>query len=201
MPLQPWRTVVDPREDLRRGHSLDAAEFAVHLDEVNEGRGNADYFQPAQFFARTYLTRHLLELAAGVVRRLSGKMEGTSAVYNMTTQFGGGKTHALTLLYHLAQHGPDALPWTGVAAIRGHAGVAALPTARTAVFVGHRFDPRGGGDGTPLRRTPWGEIAWQLAGADGFALGRDRRRGQRPRRRHHRPALRPGEPACPDSHG
>jgi len=27
------------------------------------------------------------------------------AVFNMTTQFGGGKTHALTLLYHLASTG------------------------------------------------------------------------------------------------
>jgi len=170
MALKPWRNVVDPREDLRRGDSLDAAEFAVHLDEVNEGRGNADYYRPEQFFARTYLTRHLLDLSAQVVRRLSGKLEGTSAVYNMTTQFGGGKTHALTLLYHLARHGPAALPWTGVATIRDHAGTATLPQARTAVFVGHQFDPRGGDDGTPLRRTPWGEIAWQLAGEPGYAL-------------------------------
>jgi predicted AAA+ superfamily ATPase len=35
--------------------------------------------------------------------------------------------------------------------------------------VGTEFDSltgRGGDDGTPLRKTPWGEIAWQLGGAD-----------------------------------
>ena len=170
MALKPWRSVVDPREDLRKGESLDAAEFAVHLDEVYEGRGNELYYKPAEFFARTYLTRHLLELSAEVVRRLSGIKTATSAVYNMTTQFGGGKTHALTLLYHLAEHGPDALSWPGVASIRQQAQVSALPKAKTAVFVGHRFDPRGGNDGSPLRQTPWGEIAWQLAGAEGYAV-------------------------------
>jgi len=170
MALKPWRSVVDPREDLRRGESLDAAEFAVHLDEVKDRRGNPTYYQPAEFFARTYLTRHLLDLSAEVVRRLSGKLEATSAIYNMTTQFGGGKTHALTLLYHLATHGPEAMQWTGVPAISDHAGIGELPRARTAVFVGHRFDPRGGDDGTPLRHTPWGEIAWQLAGAEGYAI-------------------------------
>jgi hypothetical protein len=40
--------------------------------------------------------------AGNVVRRLSGIKVETSAVYNLTTQFGGGKTHAMTLLYHLA---------------------------------------------------------------------------------------------------
>jgi predicted AAA+ superfamily ATPase len=43
-----------------------------------------------------------------VIRRLSGIKVETSAIYNLTTQFGGGKTHALTLLYHLAEGGPAA---------------------------------------------------------------------------------------------
>jgi hypothetical protein len=39
--------------------------------------------------------------------------------------------------------------------------------SNVAVFVGTEFDPisgRGGNDGTPLRQTPWGEIAYQLGG-------------------------------------
>jgi hypothetical protein len=43
--------------------------------------------------------------------------------------------------------------------------MANVPKAETALFVGTEFDSitgRGGGDGTPLRKTPWGEIAWQL---------------------------------------
>lgn len=38
MALKPWYKVVTPREDLREGKPLDAAEFAVHLDQVGDGR-------------------------------------------------------------------------------------------------------------------------------------------------------------------
>src|SRR3954453_11330348 len=96
--LKPWYKVVTPRQDLREGRPLDASEFAVHLDQVRDGRAPADYQQPEQFFQRTYLTKNLAGLAGEVVRRLAGERTETSAVFNMTTQFGGGKTHALTLL-------------------------------------------------------------------------------------------------------
>ena len=36
--LKPWYRVVTPREDLREGKPLDASEFAVHLDQVRDGR-------------------------------------------------------------------------------------------------------------------------------------------------------------------
>lgn len=171
MALQPWYKVVCPREDLREGKPLDASEFAVHLDQVRDGRANPDYQDPARFFSKTYLTKSLLSVAAEAVRRMSGTKTETSAVFNMTTQFGGGKTHALTLLYHLATAGKDAKGWNGVQAILEQAGVAAVPQAAVGVFVGTEFDSitgRGGKDGTPLRKTPWGELAWQVGGAEGF---------------------------------
>lgn len=168
--LKPWYTVVTPREDLREGKPLDASEFAVHLDQVREGRAPDVYQKPVQFFDRTYLTKNLTALAAEVARRLSGEKTETSPIFNLVTQFGGGKTHALTLLYHLAQHGREAEQWNGVQRILQEAQIPSLPSARVAVFVGQRFDPRGGDDGTPLRRTPWGEIAWQLAGNEGHNL-------------------------------
>lgn len=172
MALKPWYKVVTPREDLREGRPLDAAEFAVHLDQVRDGRAPEDYRTPERFFARTYFTRNLTALAVEVIRRLSGVTTETSAVFNMTTQFGGGKTHALTLLYHLAQNGPAASSWPGVDRLLAQAGVRVVPRAATAVFVGTEFDSltgRGGSDGTPLRKTPWGETAFQLAGEIGLA--------------------------------
>src|SRR6266446_1492525 len=105
MALKPWYKVITPREDLREGKPLDASEFAVHLDHVRLGRAPEDYRIPERFFERTYLTNTLRQLAAQVVRRLSGERVETSAVFNMATQFGGGKTHALTLLFHLAVAG------------------------------------------------------------------------------------------------
>ena len=173
MALKPWYKVVTPREDLREGRPLDASEFAVHLDQVREGRAASVYQQPADFFERTYLTQNLAGLAAEVIRRLSGITVETSAVFNMTTQFGGGKTHSLTLLYHLARGGPEASGWKGVRTLLETTGVTEIPRAATAVFVGTEFDSitgRGGADGTPLRKTPWGEIAWQLRGTEGFRV-------------------------------
>ena len=173
MALKPWYKVVTPREDLREGKPLDAAEFAVHLDQVRDGRAPSDYQKPEQFFQRTYITQTLLGLASEVIRRLSGEKTETSAVFNMATQFGGGKTHALTLLYHLANAGPKADKWSGVSRILEKAGVPSVPKASTAVFVGTEFDSltgRGGTDGTPLRKTPWGEIAYQLGGDKSFAI-------------------------------
>lgn len=171
MALKPWYKVVTPREDLREGRPLDASEFAVHLDKVREGIAPADYSDPVRFFERTYLTKNLTALAVEVVRRLSGEKTETSAIFNMTTQFGGGKTHALTLLYHLAKGGDDARAWTGVDKLLQLAKVKNIPKAATAIFVGTEFDSisgRGGDDGTPLRKTPWGEIAFQLGGEECF---------------------------------
>lgn len=169
--LKPWYKVVTPREDLREGKPLDASEFAVHLDQVRDGRANEDYQNPVRFFERTFLTKSLRQMAGEVVRRLSGEKTETSAIFNMATQFGGGKTHALTLLYHLASHGPKANKWPGVSTILEQAGIRETPEAATAVFVGTEFDSihgRGGDDGTPNRKTPWGEIAFQLSDEDGF---------------------------------
>jgi hypothetical protein len=170
MALKPWYKIVTPREDLREGKPLDASEFAVHLDNIRDGKAPVDYQDPERFFERTYLTKNLSDLASSVVRRLSGEKVETNAVYNMTTQFGGGKTHALALLYHLAKGGSQAKKWKGVNSLIEKANVSNIPESAIAIFVGQKFDTRGGDDGTPLRRTPWGEIAWQLGGNDAFKI-------------------------------
>ena len=170
MKLKPWYDVVKPREDLREGKSQDSSEFAVHLDQVRDGRGRKDYTDPEQFFAKTFLAANLLDLASQVVRRMSGETSHTSPVFNLATNFGGGKTHALTLLYHLLKNGPASHAWVGVEQIRSQAQVKSVPTGRVAVFVGTEFDSLAGrgGEGEPLRKTPWGEIAWQLGGQAAF---------------------------------
>ena len=142
--LKPWYDAVELREDLRENRPLDASEFAIHLEHVRDGRAHKDYTDPERFFDRTYVTGSLLDLASQVLRRLSGIQLETSAVFNMATQFGGGKTHALTLLYHLANGGPAAREWTGVRTILDHAGVKDVPEARVAVFVGHGNNGRDG---------------------------------------------------------
>lgn len=170
---KPWYKVVTPRDDLRDNKPLDASEFAVHLDQVRDGRARMDYQDPQRFFERTYLTKSLISFSAEVLRRLAGQTTETSAVFGLTTQFGGGKTHSLTLLYHLADTGAKADGWFGVGRILERADLPTTPKAAVAVFVGTEFDSivgRGGDDGTPLRKTPWGEIAYQLGGESALAI-------------------------------
>lgn len=169
--LRPWYQVITPREDLRENRPLDASEFAVHLDHIRDNRAHADYVKPERFFERTFMTKSLLDLSSQVVRRLSGIKVETSAVFNMATQFGGGKTHSLTALYHLARGGNEARSWRGVDSILNRAQMSTVPKANVAVFVGTEFDviDGRGEPGEPRRKTPWGEIAWQLGGNESFA--------------------------------
>jgi hypothetical protein len=170
MPLKPWYNVVVPREDLREGKPMDASEFAVHLDHVRAGSAPIDYKDPVRFFKRTYLTQNLIDLAAQTIRRLSGITTETSPVFNLSTQFGGGKTHALTVLYHLANGGNKAKEWEGVSRILDKAGIKDIKTAKIGVFVGTEFSSVSGRDsqGHPNRKTPWGEMAFQIGGADAY---------------------------------
>ena len=137
MKLKPWYQVVTPREDLRENRPMDASEFAVHLDHIRQKRDNVspDYIEPERFFERTFLTGSLLDLSSQVVRRLSGVQVETSAVFNMATQFGGGKTHSLTTLWHLATCGEKAKSYKGVDRILAKAQIPQVPKARVAVFA------------------------------------------------------------------
>ena len=66
----------------------------------------------AAFFRRTYLTGGLKDLLTGAARRLSG--DGGDPVIDLQTNFGGGKTHSMIALYHLASGVPTAeLPGVG----------------------------------------------------------------------------------------
>src|ERR1700730_14220857 len=138
--LKPWYDAVELREDLRENRPLDASEFAIHLDQIRDGRAHKDYTDPQRFFDRTYVTGSLLDLASQVLRRLSGIQVETSAVFNMSTQFGGGKSHSLTALYHLGRNGEKSKTWKGVDRVLAKAGVATVPQAAVAVFMGKTFD-------------------------------------------------------------
>ena len=164
--MEPWYKIATPRKEVREGRSFNPDEFAIALEQVVAGSAPEDYRDPAQFFARTCFTRALREHAGMVLRRLSGRTDNTSPVLTLITQFGGGKTHTLTTLYHLAKNGDAVAGHNGVADLVREAGVASVPKAKVAVFVGNAWDPQ------PGRETPWIDIARQLAGDKGVeALG------------------------------
>lgn len=161
--MDPWYKVATPRKEVREGRSFNPDEFAIALEQVVAGTAPEDYRDPDQFFARNCFTRALRDHSGMVLRRLSGKTDNTAPVLTLITQFGGGKTHTLTTLYHLARNGEVSIRFPGVADLVWEAGISAVPQARVAVFVGNAWDPQEG------RETPWIDIARQLAGDQGVA--------------------------------
>ncbi|MBM3501620.1 MAG: ATP-binding protein, partial [Armatimonadetes bacterium] len=162
--MDPWYKVVTPRKEVREGRSFNPDEFAIHLEQVVDGRAPADYREPDQFFSRTYFTRALTEHTGMVLRRLAGGTENTPPVVTLVTQFGGGKTHTLATLLHLVRSGASAASFRGVSDLLSHAGLATTPQATVAVFVGNAWDPQ------PGRESPWIDLARQLAGDEGVRL-------------------------------
>src|SRR5512147_3015838 len=140
MNLDPWYRVVVPRKEVREGRSFNPDEFAIALEQVVAGIAPEDYCQPDKFFARTYFTRALNEHMGMVLRRLAGETANTAPVLSLITQFGGGKTHTLTVLLHLARAGAASAGWPGVDGLLRASGLGAVPQAKVAVFVGNAWD-------------------------------------------------------------
>jgi hypothetical protein len=149
---------------VREGRSFNPDEFAIALEQVVSGRAPADYRDPKQFFSRTCFTRALTEHTGMVLRRLAGKTENTAPVMALITQFGGGKTHTLTALYHMVKNRKITKEIEVLAKIVKEAGLSEIAGARVAVFVGNAWDP------SPGAENPWIDIARQLAGDNGVAL-------------------------------
>lgn len=163
MAMDPWYKVATPRKEVREGRSFNPDEFAIALEQVVAGTAPKDYNDPLQFFNRTCFTRALREHVGMVLRRLSGKTEHAAPVLTLVTQFGGGKTHTLTTLYHLVRHRQKVARHEGVIGLLKQAGLTEIPAAKVAVFVGNAWDPQAG------RETPWLDLARQLAGDAGVA--------------------------------
>ena len=171
MALKPWREIAVPHEDVLKG-TFQQAEFAADLSRVHAGTATGEYQNPALFFQRTFITEGMRLLLDSVVKRLSGK--GGDPVIQLQTAFGGGKTHTMLAVYHLAKGEVPASDLQGVAAILDAAQITEIPRARIAVLDGIKSSPN-----QPIKRdgqvvrTLWGDLAWQLGGAEGYALVAD----------------------------
>jgi predicted AAA+ superfamily ATPase len=172
--LRPWREVLQPHDDVASG-TFQAAEFAADLYKVASNTGvGKDYTDPVEFFARTYLTEGLRDLIGRAVARLSGD-DNASPVINLQTNFGGGKTHSMLSLWHLAHGTPRGAFPQELQELLGGCGYDAVPGGiRRVALVGNHLSPSGETktDGTKVR-TMWGELAWQLGGPQGYALVAD----------------------------
>ncbi len=153
------RTTCTPREDVLRGGLTDA-HFAAQLDRiVRDPDGYPAYGDPNQFFELTYPTDGLRALLTRTFGRLANeKVPGAEhGLIRSETSFGGGKTHGLIAVYHLANGArPDN--------VEEFVDPSLIPDdCQVAAIVGDALDPITGL--TTRGRTTytlWGEIGMQL---------------------------------------
>ncbi|MBL8553710.1 MAG: DUF499 domain-containing protein [Phenylobacterium sp.] len=164
--LEPWRLTAPPREDITAGR-LTLDHFAANLAVVDRGEVTGPYGDPAEFFRSTHMTGGLeLVLRNGSSRLASGV--GPSVI-GLQTNFGGGKTHTMLALLHVAR-ATDPTALQGVGEIIGNA--AGLKGAKAVAFSGSDKGP----DvpliyaGSKPVRTIWGYLAYRLAGEEGLSL-------------------------------
>lgn len=165
--LEPWRLVAPPREDITTGQ-LTLDHFAANLAVVDRGEVQGAYGDPDEFFRSTHMTHGLKLVLEGGARRLMGM--GGPSVIGLQTNFGGGKTHTMLALLHLARAAkPGALQ--GLRDIVGD-NPEALRGAKAVAFSGSDKGP----DvplafaGTRGIRTIWGYLAFRLAGEEGLRI-------------------------------
>ena len=165
--MQPIFETCVPREDVLTGELRDEM-FAARLKDVVDGVGVPVYNDAKLFLESTYYTEGLKTLIREVMGRLSGGSPANSPFIRLETSFGGGKTHNLIALFHLAQGHHEGLPKD------------LIPTEwipkkpwPTVGLVGSDMEPANGIDhGSVRTHTLWGELAWQLGGKVGFKLVR-----------------------------
>jgi hypothetical protein len=174
--IAPWRDVLVPHADIA-ADDFARAEFAADLFQVAAGaEESADYNDPVEFFQRTFLTDGLQTLLKLAVRRIGGDLNA-APVINLQTSFGGGKTHSMLASWHLFSGRPlTAFPQSVQDVLSDLPDAARIDReVRRVAIVGNELSPGQPWekpDGT-LVRTIWGELAWQLGGAEGYAVVAD----------------------------
>lgn len=165
-PLKPWYAVATPHEDIREGRLAEAV-FAANLWAVVQGTAPEVYLDPEEFFRKTYLTTGLSTVLSRVAGALNGGGETGDRIISLQTAFGGGKTHTLVALWHLARYADRLKGSPHAAGLRKAIGGRLPEKVRgVAVFTNQTCDATQGRkveEGVHLR-TLWGELAYQLGG-------------------------------------
>ncbi len=166
--MKPWREIAVPHKDVLEG-TFQQSEFAADITAVHTGKATKEYQNAVAFFDRTYITEGMQLLLTQVAQRLAGK--GGEPVIQLQTAFGGGKTHTMLAVYHLATRTCPLADLAGVSTLIDQAGMVNVPKGKVAVLDGTARAP-----GQPWKhgkqavQTLWGDLAWQLGGSEGFSL-------------------------------
>ena len=148
-----------PRKEVLEGELNDAI-FAAEFRYLINGTAQPVYRDPKLFFQNTEPTENLKSICHFIFRSLNDKKEGGQLI-RLSTGYGGGKSHTLMALWHLAHNVSDSkfkselLPSTGypkkIKVVAIDAAEAGIP-----IFTTH--------DKTKIHSIQ-GELFWQLGGA------------------------------------
>lgn len=168
MSLKPWREIAKPHKDVLEGR-FKQSEFAADISQVHSGTAAEEYQNPEKFFSRTFITEGMRLLLISVAQRLAGN--GGDPVIQLQTAFGGGKTHTMLTVYHLASRKVSASKLQGIPPILDEAGVDTIPTAKVAIIDGIKASPSQPStrDGLTIN-TLWGDLTHQLLGHEGYQM-------------------------------
>ncbi len=156
-----------PRPEVLRG-DLEDAIFGADFGHVIDGNAPSVYQDPDTFFANTHPAAPLSKLATTVFERLA-RPDEAGALIRLSTGYGGGKTHTLIALWHLARNignaalGTELVPAAGRPAKVAVAGVDG-DKAGTDVCLRHAGI---------VTHSLWGELAYQLGGPQNYAKVED----------------------------
>lgn len=106
--LKPWYAVATPHEDIRKGR-LDESVFAANIWAVVKGTAPEVYIDAEEFFKKTYMTAGLSTVLRRVASALKGDVDSGDRIISLQTAFGGGKTHTLVALWHMARFAMEPL--------------------------------------------------------------------------------------------
>lgn len=155
-----------PRKEVLEGE-LDDAIFAADFGQLIDGGAPKVYGHAETFFRNTEPTPDLKAVCTAVFKALADKKEAGQLI-RLSTGFGGGKTHTLMALWHLAQNvgkltlGTELIPAAGrpkaVTVVAVDAAKGGIP-----IFATH---------GATKTHSLQGELAFRIGGAAALkALG------------------------------
>lgn len=161
MKEQPQNVLITckPRDEVLEGE-LEDAIFAADFRHVINNTAPQVYQNPEIFFRNTEPTPNLKQICSFVFSSLANKTEGGQLI-RLSTGYGGGKSHTLITLWHLA-HNLTEIKFTKDFILKGelpsNVKVVAIDAAEAGipVFIHH----------SKIKvRSIQGEIFWQLGGA------------------------------------
>jgi predicted AAA+ superfamily ATPase len=168
MPVTPWRQIAVPHDDVLNGTSLQS-DFAADLNSVAHGKAKTEYQDAKTFYERTYITEGMSQLLKNVILRLCGK--NGEPVIQLKTSFGGGKTHSMIAVYHLATRTCNVRNLQGISQILDEVHCTEFPTVHAAVIDGNALSAgQAWTRGKYQIHTLWGELAWQLGGEEAYLM-------------------------------